>query len=84
MGLYFIQKYRIGLRWSDVDKGLLTWGKKVIIETINVYDKGPYILICSSLNLPPRTLAVLNAWTELKGKQSNCMKLNMTVYFQMK
>ena len=43
--LAFMQRYCIGLRWSDMVKGLLTQGKNVLIETVHVCKVGPHILM---------------------------------------
>ena len=56
-----MQKHCIGLRWSDTGKGLLTPGKSILAETINVSDVDPCFLTHSYLNTPPRRLVVLNS-----------------------
>ena len=67
LGLDFMQKHKIHLKWADTEKGLLTHDKNMLVHIINVSEMGSYILACSNLMLPPRTLAMLNAQVELRG-----------------
>ena len=66
-GLDFMQKHQIKLGWSDTRKGVFTLEDKMLVETINVCEIGPQLMTCSSLILPPRTLAVINVHVDLKG-----------------
>ena len=50
-------------------KGLLTLEDKVLVETVNVCEIGPHLMTYSSLTLPPKMLAVINIYVDLKG---NC------------
>ena len=61
-----MQKYQIGLGWSDSRKGLLTLEGKVLVEPINVCEIELQLITYSSLTLPPRTLAVINVHLDLK------------------
>ena len=69
LGLDFMHKHQIGLSWSDTGKGLLTLEDKVLIETVNICEAGPQLMIYSSLTLP-RMLAVINAHVDLKGNST--------------
>ena len=62
-----MQKHKVGLKWSDTEKGLLTQSKNMLVETIKVYEMGPHILVCSDLILPLRMLTIHNACLELRG-----------------
>ena len=42
----------------------------MLVETINVCEIGPQLMTYSSLTLPPRTLAVINAHVDLKGNST--------------
>ena len=70
MDLGFIPKHQIGLCCSDTRKGFLTLENKVLIETVNICETGPQLMTYSSLNLPPRTLAVINVYAGLKGNSA--------------
>ena len=64
LGLDFMLKHQIDLKWSDRDKGLHTQGKNVLVKMIYICEKDPYILIHTILNLPPRALGVIMLnWT---------------------
>ena len=78
-----MQKHHTGLRLSDMGKGLLTEGKIVLIETIHVCEDSHHILTWTSLNLPPKTLAVINTRVDLKGKLQNEIYEAKIVYFQI-
>ena len=62
-------------------KGLLNEGKNVLIETVHVCEVGPCVLKWTTLNLLPRTSAVMNAGVELKGKPKNKMSVVKTNNF---
>ena len=51
LGLDFMQKHHIGLRWSDTGKGLLTKGGNILIEIIHFSKAGPCILTQTTINL---------------------------------
>ena len=70
LGIGFMCKHQIKLSWSDTRKGLLTLENKVLIETINIYEKGPQLMTSSSLTLPPMTLAVIDVYIDLKGNST--------------
>ena len=64
--LDFMCKHHIGLSWSDTRKGLLTLEDKVLVETVNIYETGPQLMIYSSLILSPMTLAIVSLHVDLK------------------
>ena len=69
LGLHFMWKHQIGLRWLDTGKGLFTLEDKVL-QTVDICETGPQLLTYSSLNLPPRMLAVINVYVDLKGNST--------------
>ena len=70
LGLDFKQKHQIWLGWSDTRKGLLTLEDKMLVETINVCEIGPQLTKYSHHTLPPRTLAIVNVYVDLKGNST--------------
>ena len=67
LGIDFIQRHKTGSKWSDTGKGLLTHGKNMVVENINVCKVDHHILAHSNLKPPPRTFMILNAHVELGG-----------------
>ena len=65
LGQDIMQKHQIRLGWLDTGKGLITLGDKVLVETVDVCEIGPQLMTYSSLILPPRMLAVINAHVDL-------------------
>ena len=65
-----MHKHQIGLSWSDTGKGLLTLENRVLIETFNICETGPQLMIYSSLILLHRMLTVINAHVDLKGNST--------------
>ena len=60
LGLDFLRANRIGTNWSKTGKFVLQKKNTVFVESIETYITGPRIYTKNHINIPGRTLAVLN------------------------
>ena len=61
LGLYFLRKYKIGIGWSPNGKFQLDLHQQVLVKSVKVYMSGPTLQTRQCINIPPRSLMVLNA-----------------------
>ena len=61
LGLEFSRKYKIGIGWSLNGKFQLDLHQQVLVESIKVYMSGPTLQTRQCINIPSRSLMVLNA-----------------------
>ena len=66
LGLNLMHNHQIWLNWSDIKKGFLTLKNKVLVETLDICEKGPQPMTCSNLTLPTRTFEVIDIHVDLK------------------
>ena len=66
LGLDFMCKHHIGLSWSETRKRLLTLENKVLADAINICEMGSQLMTCSNIILPPRMLAIVSFYMDLK------------------
>ena len=61
LGLDFLRKYKIGIGWSPNGKFQLDLHQQALVESVKVYMSGPTLQIRQCINIPSRSLMVLNA-----------------------
>ena len=61
LGLDFLRKHKIGIGWSPSGKFQLDFHQQVLVESIKVYMSGPTLQSRQCINIPSRSLMVLNA-----------------------
>ena len=61
LGLDFLRKYKIGIGWGPNGKFQLDLHQQVLVESIKVYMSGPTLQTRQCINIPSRSLMVLNA-----------------------
>ena len=61
LGLDFLRKHKIGIGWSPSGKFQLDFHQQVLVESIKVYMSGPTLQTRQCINIPSRSLMVLNA-----------------------
>ena len=61
LGLDFLRKYKIGIGWSPNGKFQLDLHQQVLVKSIKVYMSGPTLQTRQCINIPSRSLMVLNA-----------------------
>ena len=61
LGLDFLRKHNIGIGWSPGEKFQLDLHQQVLVESVKVYMSGPTFQTRQCINIPPRSLMVLNA-----------------------
>ena len=57
----FLRKYKIGIGWSPNGKFQLDLHQQVLVESVKVYMSGPTLQTRQCINIPSRSLMVLNA-----------------------
>ena len=60
LGLDFLRKHRIGIGWGPNGKFQLDFHQQVLVESIKVYMFGPTLQTRQCVNIPSRSLMVLN------------------------
>ena len=61
LGLDFLRKHKIGIGWSPSGKFQLDFYQQVLVESVKVYMSGPTLQTRQCINIPSRSLMVLNA-----------------------
>ena len=61
LGLDFLRKHKIGIGWSPNGKFQLDFHQQVLVKSIKVYMSGPTLQTRQCINIPSRSLMVLNA-----------------------
>ena len=61
LGLDFLRKHKIGIGWSPSGKFQLDFHQQVLVESVKVYMSGPTLQTRQCINIPSRSLMVLNA-----------------------
>ena len=61
LGLDFLRKHKIGIGWSPNGKFQLDFHQQVLVESIKVYMSGPTLQTRQCIDIPSRSLMVLNA-----------------------
>ena len=64
LGLDFLRTNRIGTDWSRTGKFVLHQKDRVLVESLETYITGPRIYTKNHIDIPGRTLAVLNVTVE--------------------
>ena len=60
LGLDFLRKYKIGIGWSPSGKFQLDF-QQVLVNSVKVYMSGPTLQTRQGINIPSRSLVILNA-----------------------
>ena len=71
LGLDFLRANRIGTDWSDTGKFVLQQKNLVLVESLETYITGPRIYTKNHIEIPGRTLAVLNVTVEVRKEHWN-------------
>ena len=71
LGLDFLRANRIGTDWSDTGKFVLQQKNLVLVESLETYIIGPRIYTKNHIEIPGRTLAVLNVTVEVRKEHWN-------------
>ena len=61
LGLDFLRKHKIGIGWSPGGKFQLDFHQQVLVKSVKVYMSGPTLQTRQCINIPSRSLMVLNA-----------------------
>ena len=61
LGLDFLRKHKIGIGWSPSGKFQFDFHQHVLVKSIKVYMSGPTLQTRQCINIPSRSLMVLNA-----------------------
>ena len=61
LGLDFLRKHKIGIGWSPSGKFQLDFHQQVLVESVKVYMSGPTLQTRQCIDIPSRSLMVLNA-----------------------
>ena len=61
LGLDFLRKHKIGIGWIPSGKFQLEFHQQVLVESVKVYMSGPTLQTRQCINIPSRSLMVLNA-----------------------
>ena len=67
----FLRTNRIGTDWSQTGKFVLHQKDKVLVESLETYITGPRIYIKNHIDIPGRTLAVLNVTVDIRKEHCN-------------
>ena len=70
LGLEFLRANRIGTDWSKAGKFVLQQKNTVLVESLETYITGPRIYTKNHINIPGRTLAVLNVTVDIYEKNT--------------
>ena len=71
LGLDFLRSNRIGTDWSQTGKFVLHQKEKVLVESLETYITGPRIYTKIHIDIPGRTLAVLNVTVDIRKEHCN-------------
>ena len=71
LGLDFLKANRIGTDWSNSGKFILHQKNSVLVESLEIYITGPKIYIINHIDIPGRTLAVLNVTVDVRKEHWN-------------
>ena len=71
LGLDFLRANRIGTDWSDNGRFILHKKNTVLVESIETYITGPRIYTKNHIDIPGRTLAVLNVTVDVRKEHWN-------------
>ena len=66
LGLDFLRSNRIGTDWSQSGKFVLHQKEKILVESLETYITGPRIYTKNHIDIPGRTLAVLNVTVDIR------------------
>ena len=61
LGLDFLRKHKIGIGWSPSGKFQLDFHQQVLVKSVKVYMSGPTLQTRQCIDIPSRSLVVLNA-----------------------
>ena len=61
LGLDFLRKHKIGIGWGPSEKFQLDFHQQVLVESVKVYMSGPTLQTRQCIDIPSRSLMVLNA-----------------------
>ena len=61
LGSDFLRKHKIGIGWSPSGKFQLDFHQQVLVESVKVYMSGPTLQTRQCIDIPSRSLMVLNA-----------------------
>ena len=71
LGLDFLRGNRIGTDWSNNGKFILHQKNSVLVESLETYITGPRIYTKIHIDIPERTLAVLNVTVDVRKEHWN-------------
>ena len=71
LGLDFLRANRIGTDWSTTGKFVLHQKNTVLVESLETYITGPRIYTKNHIDIPGRTLAVLNVTVDIRKEHWN-------------
>ena len=71
LGLDFLRANRIGTDWSNNGKFILHQKNTVLVESLETYITGPRIYTKNHIDIPGRTLAVLNVTVDVRKEHWN-------------
>ena len=71
LSLDFLRANRIGTDWSDNGKFVLQQKNSVLVESLETYITGPRIYTKNHIDIPGRTLAVLNIRVDVRKEHWN-------------
>ena len=71
LGLDFLRTNRIRIDWSQTGKFVLHHKEKVLVESLETYITGPRIYTRNHIDIPGRTLAVLNVTVDVRKEHCN-------------
>ena len=71
LGLDFLRANRIGTDWSQTGKFVLHQKDKVLVESLETYITGPRIYTKNHIDIPGRTLAILNVTVDIRKEHCN-------------
>ena len=71
LGLDFLRANRIGTDWSDNGKFVLQQKNSVLVESLETYITGPRIYTKNHIDIPGKTLAVLNVAVDVRKEHWN-------------
>ena len=71
LGLDFLRTNRIGTDWSQTGKFVLHLKERVLVESLETYITGPRIYTKNHIDIPGRTIAILNVTVEVRKEHCN-------------
>ena len=74
LGLDFLRANRIGTDWSKTGKFVLQQKNTVLVESLETYITGPRMYTKNHINIPGRTLTVLNVTGKNTGIQISMLR----------